>query len=309
MDILTIQPPRLKRGETIAVVAPASTIEQRDGLERGVSALEKMGFRVQFDERIFQSSRYLAGDDHARAEELMRAFEAPSVQAIIGLRGGYGGSRLIPLLLEKRLRNHPKIFMGFSDLTTLHLYFHNRFSWITFHGPMAASASLANSSTKQADHFYSLLTDPGYRPLLELEPFETWFPGTAEGALIGGCLSIITASIGTPYEIRTDGKILFLEDHGEPPYRLDRMITHLQLAGKLESIAGVLLGSFLDCEPSQGGYTAKDTLRDLLTKLNVPVLAGFPAGHGSDNWAFPLGTRVRMDATARTIEFLEPSVK
>jgi muramoyltetrapeptide carboxypeptidase len=309
MGILTIQPPRLKRGDTIAVVAPASTVEQRDGLEGGVSALEKMGFRVQFDARIFQSSRYLAGDDHARAVELMNALKNPSVQAIIGLRGGYGCSRLIPLLCKKRLRNHPKIFMGFSDLTTLHLYFLNRFGWITFHGPMAATEALANISPEQADHLFSLLTDPGYRPLLQFEQLETWSPGTAEGALIGGCLSIIAASIGTPYEIRTEGNILFLEDQGEPPYRLDRMITHLYLAGKLESIAGVLLGSFLDCEPSQRGYTAKDTLRDLLTKLNVPVLSGFPAGHGKENWAIPLGARVRMDATARTIEFLEPAIK
>jgi muramoyltetrapeptide carboxypeptidase len=309
MDILTIQPPRLRMGDTIAIVAPASTIEQRDGLERGISALEKMGFRVQYDDRIFQSSRYLAGNDRARAEELLGAFENPTVQAIIGLRGGYGCSRLIPLLSEKRLRNHPKIFMGFSDLTTLHLYFLNRLGWITFHGPMATSAALANNSTEQADHLYSLLTDPGYRPLLQFEQFETWSPGTAEGALLGGCLSIIAASIGTPYEIRTEGAILFLEDQGEPPYRLDRMITHLHLAGKLESIAGVLLGKFLDCEPSQGGYTAKDTLRDLLAKLNVPVLAGFPAGHGDENWAIPIGAKVRMDATARIIEFLEPAVK
>jgi muramoyltetrapeptide carboxypeptidase len=309
MDILTIQPPRLKRGDTIAVVAPASTVEQRDGLERGISALEKMGFRVQFDARIFQSSRYLAGDDHARAEELINALKNPSVQAIIGLRGGYGCSRLIPLLHKERLRNHPKIFMGFSDLTTLHLYFLNRFGWITFHGPMAATAALANISPVQADHLFSLLTDPGYRPLLQFEQFETWYPGAAEGKLVGGCLSIIAASIGTPYEIRTEGDILLLEDQGEPPYRLDRMITHLSLAGKLKSLAGVLLGSFLDCEPSQGGYTAKDTLRDLLTKLNVPVLAGFPAGHGNENWAIPLGARVRMDATARTIELLEPVIK
>jgi muramoyltetrapeptide carboxypeptidase len=199
--------------------------------------------------------------------------------------------------------------MGFSDLTTLHLYFHNRFGWIAFHGPMVTSPALANIAADQAEHLFLLWTDPDYRPVLGFEQIETWTPGLAEGILIGGCLSIIAASIGTPYEIKTEGKILFLEDHGEPPYRLDRMLTHLHLAGKLKSIAGVLLGSFLDCEPSQGSYTAKDTLRDLLAELNVPVMANFPAGHGVDNWAIPLGTKVRMDATAGTIEFLESAVR
>jgi len=309
MEILTIQPPALKRGDTIAVVAPASPVERRDGLERGINVLEGLGFRVRYDARIFESSRYLAGEDHARAEELMRAFEDPSIQAIIGLRGGYGCSRLIPLLKQKRLRYHPKIFMGFSDLTTLFLFFRRRFGWVTIHGPMAASPSLAEIPPDQASHFFSLLTDPGYRPLHNFAQFESWTPGVAEGELVGGCLSIITASIGTPYEIKTDEKILFLEDQGEPPYRLDRMLTHLQLAGKLQSIAGVLLGSFPDCEPTKGNYNSSDTLREILTKLNVPVMAGFPAGHGSDNWAIPFGTRVRMDTNARTIEFLEAAVR
>ena len=309
MEILTIQPPALKRGDTIAVVAPASPVERRDGLERGINVLEGLGFHVRYDERIFESSRYLAGEDHARAEELMRAFEDPSIQAIIALRGGYGCARLIPLLKEKRLRHHPKIFMGFSDLTTLFLFFRRRFGWVMIHGPMAAAPSLAGIRPDQADHLASLLTDPGYRPVLNFDQFESWIPGVAEGELVGGCLSIITTSIGTPYEIKTEGKILFLEDQGEPPYRLDRMLTHLHLAGKLQSIAGVLLGSFLDCEPTKGDYNSSDTLRDILTKLNVPVMANFPAGHGSENWAIPFGPKVRMDTNARTIEFLEAAVR
>jgi muramoyltetrapeptide carboxypeptidase len=309
MEILTIQPPAIKRGDTFVVVAPASPVDRRDELERGINILEGLGFQVRYDARIFESSRYLAGEDHARAEELMRAFEDPSIQAIIGLRGGYGCSRLIPLLKEKRLRHHPKIFMGFSDLTTLFLFFRRRFGWVTLHGPMAVSPSLAEITPDHADHLFSLLTDPGYRPVLNLAQLESWTPGIAEGELAGGCLSIITTSIGTPYEIKTDGKILFLEDQGEPPYRLDRMLTHLQLAGKLQSIAGVLLGSFLDCEPAKGNYNSRDTLRDILTELKVPVMANFPAGHGSENWAIPLGARIRMDSNARTIEFLEAAVR
>jgi len=308
MDIPSIQPPGIKKGDTVAIVAPGGPIENRDALDLGISALETMGFRVRYDERIFQSFRYLAGDDHARAEELMRSFEDPSIQAVIGLRGGYGCSRLIPLLQEKRLRNHPKIFMGFSDLTTLHLYFHSRFGWTTIHGPMAVSPALADMPSDQSSHLLSLWTEPGYRPVLSFPQLETLNSGVAEGVLTGGCLSIIEASIGTPYEIQTDGKILFLEDQGEPPYRLDRMMMHLRLAGKLQSLSGVLLGDFLDCEPSGGNYTAMDTLRDIFASINVPVLANFPAGHGASNWALPLGVKVRMDAGARTIELLESPV-
>ncbi len=309
MDIPIIQPPKLKLGDTIAIVAPAGTIEQRDLLEPGVLALERMGFHVRFEDRIFHSFRYLAGNDSARAEEFMSAFEDPSIGAIMALRGGYGCSRLIPHLMEKRLRPYPKIFVGFSDLTTLHMFFRRRFGWITIHGPMAASPSLGSITADQEKHFISLLTDPGYYPVLGFDRLETWFSGTAEGILTGGCLSVIAASIGTPYEIKTEGTILFLEDRGEPPYRIDRMLTHLLLAGKLQSVSGVLLGSFLECEPAKGDYTAFDILRDILRGLRVPILAGFPAGHGLENWAIPLGAKVRLDADSRTIEFLNPAVQ
>ncbi len=307
MDIPTIQPPKLSAGDTISIVAPAGTVDERLGFETGVASLERMGFRVRYQDRIFHSARYLAGGDQERAEELMGAFEDPSIHAVMALRGGYGCSRLIPLLREKRLRPHPKVFIGFSDITTLHMFFRRRFGWVTVHGPMAAS--IGKVTSEEENHFVSLLTDPGYRPVLHFDHLETWSPGTAEGILVGGCLAIVAASIGTPYEVKTDGKILFLEDQGEPPYRLDRMLTHLSLAGKLDNVAGILLGGFLDCEPTQANYTAADTLRDILTRLNVPVIAGFPAGHGPENWAIPLGAKVRIDADARSIEFLDSAVK
>jgi muramoyltetrapeptide carboxypeptidase len=308
MDIPTIHPPSLQTGDTVAIVAPAGPIEQRDGLQRGIDALKNLGFRVQFEERIFQSNRYLAGDDVARAEELMLAFEDRSVRAIIGLRGGYGCSRLIPYLQEKRLRPYPKVFMGFSDITTLHLFFRRRFGWITIHGPMVASPSFGNMQADQQKHLISLWTDPGYRPSLQFPKLETWEHGIAEGTLIGGCLSLIVASIGTPYEIKTDGKILFLEDQGEPPYRLDRMITQLNLAGKLQSLSGILLGTFHECESTQSGYSTEDVLKEILIQLRVPILANFPAGHGAQNWAIPLGAKFRMDADAQSLELLEPAV-
>jgi muramoyltetrapeptide carboxypeptidase len=308
MDLPTVQPSRLKMGDVISIVAPSSPIESRDGLEGGIAVLERMGFQVRFNDRIFQSSRYLAGNDPERAEELMQAFEDPSVQAIIALRGGYGCARLIPLLMDKRLRPHPKIFMGFSDLTTLHLHFHQSFGWITIHGPMVTSPALSNITPQQEQNLLSLLTDPDYHPILSFPQFETWFPGTAEGTLIGGCLSLITASLGTSYEIETEGKILFLEDQGEAPYRLDRMLTHLRLAGKLQPLAGILLGDFQDCEPTQGNYTSSEILREILADLKIPTIANFPAGHGRDNWAIPHGARVCLDADKGSIRYLDSAV-
>jgi muramoyltetrapeptide carboxypeptidase len=309
MDIPTIRPRPLQPGDAIGIIAPAGPVENREVFDRSLATLGRMGFRVRFDDRIFQATRYLAGSDEARADELHRLFEDPEVRAIFSLRGGYGCSRLIPLLNEKLLRSHCKIFIGFSDLTTLHLFFRRRFGWVTLHGPMAASPALADITPTEEAHLLSLLTDPEYLPRLSFPQLETWAPGSAEGRLVGGCLSIIAASIGTQYEIKTEGKILFLEDYSEPPYRIDRMLTHLSLAGKLDSIAGVLLGTFHECQPERGDYTVEDVLRECFNKYGVPVLGNFPAGHGTPNWSLPLGVRVRLDADSRALEVLEPATQ
>ncbi len=308
MDIPITHPRAIQPGSTIGIAAPAGPIENREALNPGIATLERLGFRVRYDERIFQSLRYLAGTDEARAQELQRLFEDPEIHAILALRGGFGCSRLIPLLDEKRLRPHCKLFMGFSDLTTLHLFFRRRFGWVTIHGPMAASPALGTISPAEERHLFSLLTDPEYRPRFSFAHLNPWTSGAAEGKLVGGCLSLIVASIGTTYEINTEGKILFLEDLGEPPYRVDRMLTHLRLAGKLDSVAGVLLGGFYDCDPESGDYTVEETLRDNLERLGVPLLANFPSGHGTENWALPFGVRVRLDADARQLEILDPAV-
>jgi len=279
----------------------------RDVFDRGIAALERLGFRARFTNRVFQSYRYLAGHDADRADELIQAIEDPSIQAIMAFRGGYGCARLVPLLNERRIRENCKIFMGFSDLTTLHLLF-NKCGWITFHGPMAGTESLAKISAEREEHLVSLLTNKFYRPILRFPQLESRSSGTAEGVLTGGCLSLVAASLGTPYEIQTKGKILFLEDTGEPPYRIDRMITHLRLAGKLDSAAGLLLGQFSDCSPPAEDYSIDDVLRDVLSGLNIPVLTNFPAGHALDNWALPLGVKAKIDADALAVRFLEPAV-
>ncbi len=173
MDIPVVRPRALKPGDTVGVIAPAGPVENRDAFLAGVAAIERLGFRVKYSDRIFESRGYLAGPDTDRAGELMNCFEDREVRAIVPLRGGYGCARLIPCLDEARLRHHPKVFMGFSDLTTLHLFFRRRFGWVTLHGPMMVSPALANLSSAAERHLLSLWTDPGYLPSYgfpELEP-------------------------------------------------------------------------------------------------------------------------------------------
>jgi len=308
MNIPTIHPPALKLGDTIGIVAPAGPIEQRDAFETGIATLRRLGFRIQFDDRIFHSKGYLAGDDAARAEELMDYFENPEIKAVLPIRGGYGCARLLPLLEEKRLRQHCKLFMGFSDLTTLHLLFRRRFGWITIHGPMAASIPSSSRAGEQENHLVSILTSTSYRPKFSFPELASWSPGVAEGKLVGGCLSLLVASLGTTYEVKTDGAILFLEDHGEPPYRLDRMLTQLYLAGKLQTVAGILLGSFDNCGSAEGNCSSDGVLREILCRLEVPIISRFPAGHGQENWALPFGVRVRLNADDSTVQYLEAAV-
>jgi muramoyltetrapeptide carboxypeptidase len=188
------------------------------------------------------------------------------------------------------------------------MYFRRRFGWVTIHGPMITTLSPDRLSPEAERHLLSLWTDPQYLPTLSFAQLESWAPGSAEGRLVGGCLSILAASLGTSYEFRSEGKILLLEDRGEAPYRIDRMITQLRLAGKLDEVAGILIGRFTDCEPEEGGYSSEDVLRDLFARLGVPVLAGFPCGHGIENWALPLGLRIRVDADQKSIQFLESAV-
>jgi muramoyltetrapeptide carboxypeptidase len=304
----TRKPVLLSPGSTIAVVAPAGPVEHSRDVERGAAALERMGFKVRYEDRIFQSFRYLAGSDAERARELMRVLEDPGIHAVVAMRGGYGCSRLIGLLDPKRLRPHCKIFMGFSDLTTLHLYFRKKFGWVTFHGPMAASAVLSNDpESDELQHFLRILTDPDYLPVFAFPSLKTMMPGAATGELAGGCLSILTASLGTEFELTTEGKILFLEDLGEPPYRVDRMLTQLRLAGKFDRVAGIVLGDFSDSESQTPPCTLEETLEEVLGDLKVPAIARFPAGHGSENWVLPLGVKVRLDASNRTLACLEPA--
>jgi muramoyltetrapeptide carboxypeptidase len=300
------KPPRLRPGDTVGVVAPAAAVE-REYLERGVSALGALGFRVKVSERALGRAGILAGDDRERARELHRCFADPDVRAIFSARGGYGTGRILPLLDFDALRRTPKVFVGFSDLTFLLNPLVERAGMVSFHGPAVAVDFARGLSPRSIAHLTRLLG--GELPNAEFEAREAIHPGAAEGELIGGCLSVLVAMLATPYAPDFRGKILFLEDTGEKAYRIDRMLVQLRHAGVLDAAAAVVVGGIRPLDGNElearliGEFIAEQT-----AGLGVPVLYGIEVGHGTENLALPLGVRARVDARRRTLTLLESPV-
>lgn len=291
-----IKPPALRPGDVIGVVAPASDIKP-ERLAAGARELERLGFRVKFSPSIFAREMYLAGSDQRRAEELMAMFGDPEVRAIFAARGGYGSVRLLPYLDEEALRAHPKIFMGYSDLTTLLVYFQQRFRWVVFHGPM-----VTREFADGPEHYDEDLLR---RTLMRAEPIgeidtagvAVLSPGMATGRLTGGCLSLLVSTLGTPYEFDATDAILFIEEYASKPYQVDRMLTQLRDAGKLRAVRGLVFGEMTECvqHPNQE-YTIVDVLQDRLADLNVPILFGVRSGHSDyRNQVLPFGVRATLD--------------
>lgn len=293
-----IKPQALRLGDTVAIVAPASNLKP-DYLQRGVAELERLGFRVKYASDILDKARYTAGSDERRVRELHQAFADPAVKAVWAARGGYGALRLFNLLDDELLRRNPKIFIGYSDVTALHLRFYRRFGWVTFHGPMAAK-DLAGG-VERYDHrtLLGALTAPEPLGLMASAQTEWLHSGApVRGRLLGGCLSLIVALQGTPDELDTRGSILFLEDTGVKPYALDRMFQQLKLAGKFDEVRGVVFGEMRDCvQHADQGYTIQEVLAELTEELKVPVLFGLPSGHSPrGNLTLPLGVQASLDA-------------
>ncbi len=295
-----IKPRRLRPGDTIGVIAPASPGSQ-ESVAAGVKCLTDQGFRVQLGVAVKQELGYLAGSDAARAADLTAMFASPDIKGILCLRGGYGTMRLLDLLDYDLIKKHPKVFVGYSDITALHTSIGQRSGLVTFHGPMVAS-DMIDIPPYTWEYFLRAVTvaeplGPILNPPLSPSP-KFIVPGTAEGYLTGGNLSLVTATLGTPYEIETCSKILCLEDVGEAPYRIDRMLTQLLLAGKLQAAAGIVFDVFADCdiEAKLPSFTVEEVLRDRLGALNKPVLINSYFGHTADKATLPLGVK----ATLRT---------
>lgn len=325
-----LYPTALQPGDTIRFVAPAGPFEKRrvDLAER---RLAEMGFVVQPPKNLDRSTGYLAGTDEQRAAELMAAFSDPEVDAVFPVRGGYGTMRILNRLDFDAIRQNPKVLIGFSDITALHLAIHQRTGLVTFHSPnpdggLGVTEDLSPFSSKwfwrallQRKYAKNGLqpTTPGYairlagREQLDRQPFAL-VSGIARGRLVGGNLSVIHALMGTPYEIETANRILFLEDVGEAPYRVDRMLQTLKLAGKLDEVAGVVLGSFtrrLDENTADEAVSIDEVLRSYFAQANVPVLADFPVGHQPNNVTLPIGVLAELDTATGTLRLLENPVR
>lgn len=269
-----------------------------------MTTLERAGFRVELGRHITERHRFFAGGDAARAHDLLSMLARPDIAAVFCVRGGYGSQRLLPQIVRGLAA--PKALVGYSDITALH-HLVQREGWVSFHGPMAPYRSTTSPpAVDPVELLMQMLTGAfsgGPLPLASSESIRILQPGRAKGRLVGGNLSLVTALLGTPYEIDTRGAILFLEEVGEAPYRIDRMLSSLHLAGKFADAAGAVLGDFTHCDPPSSGpaTTVSEVLEAVPAYVRGPVLAGFPAGHGRYNVPLPLGLEVILDTDAGTI--------
>lgn len=298
------RPAALADGATLAVVAPSGPVIDPERVRRGTAVLEGLGFRVVLGEHALDATGYLAGADEDRAEDVLAALEAPDIDGVIALRGGYGAMRTALALDPRRLAaladRPPRPVVGFSDATVLHAVLGGVLDQVTFHGPVLTSLGVAPPSTAAALH--SALRDPA--PIVVGAPGPPLGRGRVEGVLAGGCLSLVASLLGTRWQLDLDGAVLLLEDIDEPPYAIDRMLTSLLAARALDGVAAVVLGGFTDCEPRGAvpSPSADEVLRERLAPLGVPVLTGLPVGHGRDVVTLPLGVRARVDVAARRLE-------
>ena len=304
-----IIPRPLFTGARVALLCPSSALPE-GRLEQAEAAVRALGLEPVTYPSCLQSSRhgYLAAGDAQRAADLNAAFADETIDGVLCVKGGYGAHRLLPLLDFEAIAAHPKYFSGYSDVTALHTAFNQVCGFVTYHTPMPGTEyyepidSFTMEGLRRA--LFGALTGP--LPLPEGAAVEALSPGRAAGVLCGGNLSLLAASLGTPWEIDTRGKILFLEDIGEKTYRLDAMLTQLRNAGKFGDCAGIVLGAWTDCPTEDPARTLPltDIFRELLLPAGKPVLMGLPCGHVLPTLSLPLGETVRLDASAGTMEVL-----
>jgi muramoyltetrapeptide carboxypeptidase len=311
--MLLLKPPRLRRGDVIGLIAPASTPKPAR-VQQGVRYLEGLGYRVRLGRHIGKAHGCFAGTDGERLEDLNAMLRDPQVNAIFALRGGYGCQRLLPRVDYAAARRNPKILAGYSDLTALQLALLKRSGLVTFSGPMPAVEFAKGVDPFTEEDFWAALTSRARRrglPSLENDPPRCRQAGVAEGPLIGGCCSLLTSNLATPFVPSLHGALLFLEDVHEEPHRIDRMFTQLRNAGVLQRAAGLLLGQFTDRKQHDNGPAhlpwAK-LLDEVLADLPGPCLENVPYGHVPRRWTLPLGVRARLDSKRSRVTLLEPAV-
>ncbi|MBE7541422.1 MAG: LD-carboxypeptidase [Bryobacteraceae bacterium] len=316
-----VKPPVLKPGDTVSCVTPSTFVvnpETRIQAERIVNAL---GLKAKFSTNTGKRWGYLGGSVEERVADLHAAFRDPETKAVFCVRGGYGAAMLLDRLDYSLIRRNPKILLGYSDITALHLGIHQTSRIVTLHGPTVLDSfneytfNLLKRALFEAKPLGELKNPPERNPLKPLHPVRTMRGGKATGALVGGNLTLISTTMGTPWEIRTEGKILFLEDVGEQPYSMDRMLTQLRLAGKFNGIKGLILGECADCRPREFRPSFESTLSlpevfdHVLAEVEVPVVSGLVFGHTEDQFPLPLGVEATLDADAGTVTVLESHLR
>lgn len=307
-----IKPRRLREGDTIGIVAPAWVFDPGN-FKEGVDRLKRMGYKVKYDNAIFRKYWSMAGHDKERAAQINRMFADREVKAIFCAQAGYGSIRVIPYLDRKIIRRNPKIFIGYSDITIILYYLYKISRMVVFHGPVVSGEINNNTSSINLDYLVTVLTRPEPLGEIQYSTLRCLKKGVARGILVGGNMPLIISAIGTPYDIDTENKILFLEDIGEDLEVIDNYIMHLKLAGKFRKVKGIVFGRMIDCLDHSGNkYTIKDILNENLRDVNVPVIYGFPSGHracGDVNITLPLGVSVTVDAEHPSLFIHEAAVR
>ena len=306
---MTMKPNRLKKGDTVAVIAPASP-PNKENLRRGLKFVEDLGLNYKLGKSLYAEYGYLAGNDEERLADLQEAFLDEDIKGIICAGGGYGTARIASAIDYDAIKNNPKIFWGYSDITFLHTAIRQQTGLVTFHGPMLASdigKEEANQISK--DTFQQLFAPTDLNYSSAISEVEELVPGSAEGSLVGGNLSLLSSSMGTPFEIDTEGKVLLIEDINEEPRAVDRMLNQLYMAGKLHKSAGILIGDFNNCIPERElSLTLEEVIKHYIKLAGRPALKGFNMGHCSPHIGVPFGTTARMNTEEKTL-FVENGIK
>ena len=299
-DIEKRIPMGLKPGDCIGIVAPASPFEETE-FYGGIALLENMGFRVSFPVGIFDRSGYLAGSVADRAARVNAVFADSTVQAIVCARGGFGSMQILPYLNYEAIRRHPKLLMGFSDITALLCALYQYSGLVSCHGPVVTT--LKNAGSKTLESVFNVLT-LGELPAIQVERGKTLSPGKASGPVICGNLTTLCHLTGTPFQPKLNGCILILEDRGEKPYRIDRMLTQMKLAGVFNGLCGLGIGTFENCGEADELFEIIDRI---FNPIHIPILAGFNIGHGPDNIALPFGLEAVLDADHHLLTYRQKS--
>ena len=309
-----VKPKKLNKGDLIGIISPASSADDITKVEGGVRYFEKVGYRVEVGKNVGRYHGYLAGEDKLRLKDLHYMFNKKEVKAVICIRGGYGSPRLLDKIDYKMIKNNPKIFVGYSDITALNLAFFYKTGLITFTGPMISVDFNDEISNYTEENFWRVLTSNKKIGRIELPMEDKLFQlskGSDTGRIIGGNLALIASLLGTGYFPDMKEKILFLEDVGELPFRIDRMFNQLRLSNVFDKIKGLILGAFIDChetDPAKKTLSLGEVVDDYLGHLKIPIVYNFPNGHIKDIMPVPNGIKIKLNASREFVEYLESAV-